>query len=324
VAAYISSNTSTNYFLAPDENTVLASLANVSEDLGCTTVSIDNAGNTWQDFPTAKAQRSQKVISIKPTTGGSTASYTVGLYYTIAELDGKAPSALKIVKSDAPTPNAAYRDNAEILPTNFVQFGDNGYLFTANATGFSQFFLTDGTVLPVALNGFTGNLNSQNHCVLNWSVGTENNLSGYEVERSYDNVSFASAGTVPATGKSTYSFTDPVPALSSNYYRLKMMDVGGKFTYSATISIAGTPADFVKLLGNPVTNQIVLLINNNASDNVNATLTGMNGQVVKQWNMGKATGNVTLPLSNTSVASGVYMLTVTVGNQKVNLRVMKN
>ncbi|MDR0793626.1 MAG: T9SS type A sorting domain-containing protein [Chitinophagaceae bacterium] len=325
VTAYIASGNDPNYFWLTINNQprLIASLDNISTTLGSTTVTIDSAGNTWQPFPVAQAQRSQKVISIKPTTGGSTATYTVGLYYTLTELGGKAPGSLSIVKSDAATLGAANSSNAKILPTTATPFG-NGYLFTANATGFSQFSLTDGIALPVTLNSFAGTLDNQNHCVLNWSVGTENNLSSYEVERSYDNVSFTSAGTVPATGKSAYSFTDPAQALSSNYYRLKMVNIDGTFTYSATVSIAGNPAEFVKLLGNPVTNQISLLINNNANDNVNATFTGMNGQVIKQWNLGKARGNVTLSLSNTSVASGVYILTVTVGNQKVNLKVMKN
>jgi hypothetical protein len=235
------------------------------------------------------------------------------------------PYSLKIVQSDANPLDSVHWATGNILATTIIQFGSDGYLYTANATGFSQFFLTSASVLPVTLNNFTGNLDNQNHCVLNWNVSFENNLSGYEVERSYDNTTFTSVGTVPATGSSSYSFTDPAQALPSNYYRLKMVDLSGKFVYSPTVLITSNSAtEFVKLLGNPVTNQIALLINNKANDNVNAVLTGINGQVVKQWNLGKAEGNVVLPLSNTSMASGVYVLTVTAGNQKVELKVMKN
>ena len=304
---------------------ILSSLSNASASLGCVSSNIFEAGTTWQSF--AVGQRSQKVFEITPTTNSGT-SYTVGIYYTLAELAGKTPSTLKIAKTNAATMAAANGSNTISAATTVTAFG-TGYLFTANFTGFSKFFLIDpAVVLPVQLISFSGLLNSQEHSQLQWRTTNQLNFDHFEVQRSYDGVQFTPAGTVRAIQNNVamqdYTFTDPLIAKAINFYQLKMVDIDGRSKLSPIIRINNVKtANFVQLLQNPVKDYISILLNNSSKENVTAELFNRSGQLISKSNLGKVDGNVVLPLNASVLASGVYVLRITAGTQTGNVQVTK-
>jgi hypothetical protein len=103
--------------------------------------------------------------------------------------------------------------------------------------------------IPVKLISFTASVNS-NNVLLQWSTTTEINNSGFEIERSSDNINFILigfvAGSGTTTGLSEYSFTDKRLSDGKYYYRLKQIDLNGTFTYSDVIDAeVQTVFDFV-------------------------------------------------------------------------------
>lgn len=96
------------------------------------------------------------------------------------------------------------------------------------------------TILPVKLLSFHARING-NSVVLDWTSSAEENFSRYEIERSNTGSSFTSIGSktvIPSTGaESRYSFTDLSPHPGVNFYRLKMIDVDGKYSYSAILQV---------------------------------------------------------------------------------------
>ena len=316
-------NNGTYYFIRFPE--VISSITNASANLGCVTSNIFEAGNTWQAF--AGGQRSQKVIDITPTTN-SGASYTAGLYFTAAELATNPPASLRIAKTTAATMAGANSSNTVIATTAFAAFG-SGYLFTASFTGFSKFFLVNANVvLPVDLIAFSGYLNNQYHSQLQWKTANPYNLSHFEVERSYDAIQFAVAGRVAAQQNpgniQDYEFTDPIIAKAVNFYRLKMVDIDGRFKYSAVVRIDNNKsAKFVELLQNPVSENISFIISNERKDNVFVQLFSSAGQLVRKWQLGKADGNIVLPFNNALLANGIYTLRVSAGSKTESLQLIK-
>lgn len=95
-------------------------------------------------------------------------------------------------------------------------------------------------VLPVELLSFTGYHDGENN-VLNWMTASEKNSDQFIVEKSIDGTRFSAIGIVGASGNSivpqSYSFYDPEFLEGNNYYRLKIVDLDGKFEYSNIIII---------------------------------------------------------------------------------------
>ena len=293
---------------------ILNSISSASANLGCVSSVLTGTGNTWQPF--YGGMRSEKVFDISPTTN-SGASYTIGLYFTTAELAGLDPATLKIAKTDAATIATATAGNTIIAPTSYVAYA-NGYLFTASFTGFSKFFLVDpNVVLPVTLVTFNGTLNS-NDILLSWKTSSEQDSKYFGVEKSPDGTNFQTLGHVTAAGNSSsvrnYSYTDN-QLNEFNYYRLKMVDIDGKFTYSSTILVKDVNVSQRVWVGNnPFHDIINIRFARSPRQNVRVELLSENGARVYFKEFGSS--NVINPnVSSVNLAAGVYLLRTTVDDK---------
>ena len=92
--------------------------------------------------------------------------------------------------------------------------------------------------LPVTLASFYGQVPSCGLVKLNWITENEQRLQEYDVEQSTDAMQFSTIGVVKAgskAGSQTYGFmASQYPGLA--YYRLKIKDTDGKYSYSKTIT----------------------------------------------------------------------------------------
>lgn len=100
---------------------------------------------------------------------------------------------------------------------------------------------------------------------LQWATASEDNLNYFEVEYSSDAKNFKDIGKVKATGtsfvKENYSFINTAEPLSKNYYRLKMVNDNGSYSYSPVIIIYGAnAAEEFKAFPNPASNKLNIMI----------------------------------------------------------------
>jgi hypothetical protein len=108
-------------------------------------------------------------------------------------------------------------------------------------SNFSQFAIgyTTGT-LPLTLLSFTG-AETNGGILLQWKTSNEINTAFFDIEESSDGIDFNAAGKVYAA--SIYSFENNYRYQEKNvpngihYYRLKIVDKDGRFTYSPVIFI---------------------------------------------------------------------------------------
>lgn len=120
--------------------------------------------------------------------------------------------------------------------------------------------------LPVKLLGFTGSYRN-NSTVLSWETENEINFDHYEIERSSNNRDFIVVGTEMAkegNSKLSYQFADNLAASADNvfYYRLRMVDIDGKYKYSNVIMVRRDQHGMSGMIisPNPVMNQGVVTI----------------------------------------------------------------
>jgi trimeric autotransporter adhesin len=105
-----------------------------------------------------------------------------------------------------------------------------------------ELWSTTLTLLPLHLLKFSGQLVNGDG-LLQWNTTGEQNTSHFVIERSTNARQFTSIGTTAASnlpGSHTYTFTDPnisrlyIPVV---YYRLKMVDADGSFSYSNIVGL---------------------------------------------------------------------------------------
>ena len=94
-----------------------------------------------------------------------------------------------------------------------------------------------------------------------WTTMNEVNTKSFEIEKSNDGRNFISVGSVAAKNTlhtNSYSFTDKNPYKATSYYRLKMTDKDGLFTYSGVVKISLKEKTLLVLNPNPVINKVTI------------------------------------------------------------------
>lgn len=184
--------------------------------------------------------------------------------------------------------------------------------------------------LPVTLLNFTGN-HSKTDVLLNWQTAQEINAGNYFIERSLDGVDFIGIGSVQATGnsaiKQSYSYIDAnVAALNTTklYYRLKITDKDGDFSYSKLISLQndGITAAYV-LYPNPAHTSATVQFTAATAAKYTIAVIAADGKIIKQVNVA-ATAGVNRALINVAgLAQGAYKVAITGNNSKQTLTLVK-
>lgn len=214
----------------------------------------------------------------------------------------------------------------DLNTANTYSFATNG---TAGSTGNRfRILITDQTTpLPVVFTALEAKLNSNNGTDLKWSTMSEKNNAKFIVERSVDMKSFVEVGLVKAVGNSNvrnnYTFTDLKPEVyTTNYYRIKQVDLDGKFTYSNIASITTdikgngnfntveTTTNSVKVY--PIPTRDVLNISMVDGDDLTYSIVDVFGSEVK-----KGASEVIETASSINVSelsSGIYFIVVKSSN----------
>ena len=113
--------------------------------------------------------------------------------------------------------------------------------------------------LPLKLISFTGRLINDNEAILNWQSSGGANESRFEIAWSSDKKYWQTIGTIAATNNdsiSSYSWKYSQPSLI-NFYRVKIIDIDGQFTYSPMIRVNGSEKAVV-IYPNPAKNNVII------------------------------------------------------------------
>jgi hypothetical protein len=218
------------------------------------------------------------------------------------------------------TGDAAYRLDADGGYTVFYLSTNNG--FEATKTGLA--------ILPVTLSSFNATIRNKS-VLVNWSTATEINNEGFVIEKSVNGRDFSKIGFVASKaidGNSTaaisYQFEDGKLLDGKSYYRLRQVDKDGKAAVSETKTVQNAISGFtVKVLSNPVSENIVLSMKTNTIKQVQLALTNASGAVLMSRNQQIAVGdnNVNIPVQQ--YATGLLFLSVKDGDTNQVIKIVK-
>lgn len=168
-------------------------------------------------------------------------------------------------------------------------------------------------VLPVTLLNFTAS-KAGSTSLLQWSTAQEIGIKSFEIDAAPDAINFYPIGTVAAQGTgitpANYTFTDTKPVQGINYYRLKIINADGTFSYSGirSVNFSSTAAQGFTLIPNPADNNAVVSLNELSGTNANLSIINAQGQVVLQQiiNAGSLQSNIDI----TNLQTGIYMAVI--------------
>ncbi|PSL28053.1 T9SS type A sorting domain-containing protein [Dyadobacter jiangsuensis] len=117
------------------------------------------------------------------------------------------------------------------------------------------------SALPVTLSRFTADAEAGT-AILRWTTTEERDAAVFEVEHSLDARAWYKAGEQDATGESNavvhYQWVHPTPANGQNYYRLKMKDLDGSYSYSQIASLRFDGKAPASVYPNPVSDVLII------------------------------------------------------------------
>jgi hypothetical protein len=173
--------------------------------------------------------------------------------------------------------------------------------------------------LPVKLLSFSGSYNGAK-TLLNWETANEVNFDRYDVERSTNGKDYLAIGSEKSkTGfsASKYQYADELSGANENvfYYRLRMVDIDGKFSYSNVIMVRRDQKNMggMILSPNPVFSGSVVTIRLNADTkkNVEIRVIDNSGKVVLNQQNQLNEGINSIAFNNQNrLQSGIYTVQV--------------
>ena len=195
-----------------------------------------------------------------------------------------------------------------------------GYVTSNAATNnytFDERRFTLGTfskfnALPAKLLYFTA-IADGNRVRLNWEVANEFETVKYEIEKSLNANNFSRIGTVLSRqlSQSAYIDFDNSPALGWNYYRLKIFDKSGSYTYSPVRPVKFTKGlEEVKLFPVPASTVLNVQLPSSYINTTVMQLFAVDGKFVSTM---KPTTNMVI-LNVQPLAAGTYFIQITKDN----------
>jgi hypothetical protein len=210
--------------------------------------------------------------------------------------------------------------------TSTVDFVTNSNIASRDNNRFIVVFTTDAP-LPVTLKSIKAYEHNTGINV-DWSVNQQINTDRYEVEKSLIGYNFSKSGTVPATaisGSADYTWFDATPNMGANFYRVKMIDKNGVFSYSSVVKVVisrGAPS--ISIYPNPAVDGIInLQMTNIPKGAYQIKVINSLGQVVmvKQIQHEEGSSSETLR-PDQQLAHGTYQLEITGDNVKLTTKLI--
>ena len=180
----------------------------------------------------------------------------------------------------------------------------------------AQVFQCTG-VLPVTLIDFTAQL-YKTSALLRWNATFEAAFKRFDVERSINGIAFNKIGEVAGQNLGNYNFTDnDLPEAAVIYYRLKMIDLDGKFKYSKIVSVQpGSSGVKAVVYPNPAAGELNIKMIDKLQANSTLQITDITGRIVKQQPVNSTETVIRTDIK--ALPSGRYFIKITNSKQVIN------
>lgn len=175
-------------------------------------------------------------------------------------------------------------------------------------------FQTGSIILPLHLVDLIA-VSKNKTTELKWQTSYEKNTALFEVHQGISPENFKTIGTVKSRGNSstltTYTFTDDQSPAGRNFYRLKMIDTDGRYTYSKTIVVETGAIATINIYPNPVQNKLCITVQGLKTNDYSWYIRDINGKKIITGKIATNTGIPSTTQINLGVLSkGTYIISI--------------
>jgi hypothetical protein len=172
------------------------------------------------------------------------------------------------------------------------------------------------STLPVDLINFSASFKDQ-QTSLKWASERETNFEKYIIERSSTGANFVTVGEkryAGTPGRNNYDFNDDLSAVDGSvfYYRLKMLDTDGKFTYSAIVLVKKEAKRINGIAINPnpiVSGATTIRFTSSQATTIDLKVMDISGKLLMQQKSKVVDGNNSITINNLEkLQPGLYIL----------------
>jgi|GEM_PF-1327524 len=187
-----------------------------------------------------------------------------------------------------------------------------------------------GTALPAELVDFRATMHADKTIHLNWITASENNNNRFEIERSYDGISFVNIGQQLGTNTQTlqnYLMIDQNYNTNETivYYKLKQVDNNGNFTYSDVRKVNLGQTEKLTQLNvypNPSNGSVNLAWNGNGSSPMEINIIDIQGKKVFNQTILSMDGYQSRNIDLSMLNAGIYFVQTTINGNYEQLKLV--
>jgi hypothetical protein len=219
-------------------------------------------------------------------------------------------------------------DNVDINPANLPMGSNTLTIFVTDQTPLSRSYLpASGYVFSQTWNILRGVLplewlnfdarREKNNALLTWQTAQEQNVSHFEVQRSFDGKNFQSIGFVKANNqltKSDYQFVDNRALNGATYYRIEQSDTDKKSTYSPIRTLEKSDKFFYKISPNPASDVINISGNTDYNTEIKIELYNAIGTKVYDYALKNVENAFEHEFSVRDIPNGAYIVVLNLPN----------
>ena len=184
------------------------------------------------------------------------------------------------------------------------------------------------SVVPVTIEAFDVTA-EKSFNLISWIYGTETDLKMYEIERSCTGFGFEKIASVlpsHAAELNNYDFHDVEPCNGDSYYRIKMVNADGTYTYSKVAHVINNTANGSTITASPLPfrNEFTLSGMFYEAGPVSIRMIDMQGRVIKTMKQNAKPGYNVFRVNDTGVLkSGTYIAELLQGQQRRIVKIIK-
>ena len=244
-------------------------------------------------------------------------------------------SASKAACNNYPTPIDCSFSISEIEQANAAGAVSGKFyvLLVTNYSNVSQIIAVDQSatatattncaiVLPIEMSSYEVKIIDQKTSV-KWVTETERNNDFILVQRSAEGSIWETIGVkkgkLNSLVQNSYEYIDENPLLGVSYYRLKQVDIDGNFTFTPIRSIINDPVLDFTVYPIPAKDEVKIKTGNQEIDHLQL-FDLLGGQIEITFTL--INGEYILPIS--TLKKGIYTLILTIGDKKINRKLIKS